>query len=434
MPNKNDINQQDEFNRHIRDKLENFSIPVDPECWDTIEQRLKPRKRKTVLWVVASVAVAASLVLGILFIPIEKNDADYISQNQYETKPSANISDEVSIEPDRKVTANLPVNDNTHRITPTTARKARKTVPANIDKQVSEPQSGANTLPVDDTVDLVQKQEQESDKTSTPASDKHLARKTDNYNLNTQNNRGLAPELIYIDKADNNKWAFTAAISTNNSKSQGIDNNTLKSGTSDKPGEMLNPEYNSNFPNNTFDQGNIIIKDAQAYQKFDHSVPVSVKLAISKKFTDRLAVETGLTYTYLTSKIRQSGTSRREIKQELHYLGVPLNLIVNVWSSNRWDIYVSAGGMLEKGLHQKMKEEYYNSANKLNTNANVNRGIKGVQWSLNSSVGVSYNLFKDVGVFFEPQYSYYFENDQPASIRTDKKSSFGLSGGFRFEF
>lgn len=62
------------------------------------------------------------------------------------------------------------------------------------------------------------------------------------------------------------------------------------------------------------------------------------------------------------------------------------------------------------------------------------KGISGVQWSLNGSVGVSYRLYREWSLYLEPRISYYFNNDQPVSIRTENSVIIGLGAGFRFEF
>jgi predicted porin len=60
--------------------------------------------------------------------------------------------------------------------------------------------------------------------------------------------------------------------------------------------------------------------------------------------------------------------------------------------------------------------------------------MKGLQWSVNGAIGATYKLHKGVGLFFEPQIGYFFDNDQPESIRTTGSASFGLGVGLRFNF
>ncbi len=66
------------------------------------------------------------------------------------------------------------------------------------------------------------------------------------------------------------------------------------------------------------------------------------------------------------------------------------------------------------------------------TATNLNESISGVQWSVNASVGASYDLSKSFTLFMAPRVSYYFDNNQPKSIRTTKDLSYGLNIGLKY--
>jgi hypothetical protein len=94
-----------------------------------------------------------------------------------------------------------------------------------------------------------------------------------------------------------------------------------------------------------------------------------------------------------------------------------------VVSKPGWNVYASAGGMAEKGVYS-----YIDRSDKASSKANMN----GLQWSVNGSVGATYKLSRSMGLFFEPQVGYFFNNGQPESIRTNSPVSFGLGIGLRF--
>ena len=50
------------------------------------------------------------------------------------------------------------------------------------------------------------------------------------------------------------------------------------------------------------------------------------------------------------------------------------------------------------------------------------------------SVGVSYRFYRDWSLYLEPRYSYYFDNNQPVSYRTENMTLIGVGAGVRFEF
>ena len=160
-----------------------------------------------------------------------------------------------------------------------------------------------------------------------------------------------------------------------------------------------------------------------------YSSPVSVGISVRKYLNDYLAVESGIIYTYLSVDRAFPSTDGHQ-DSKLHYIGIPLSLSADIWNINdKFRVYLSAGGAMEKGLLSK-----YTETNITSRGSNINswRTIPGVQWSVNASVGVSYNLARMIGIYVEPRYSYYFDNDQPISIRTEKRGMFGINAGIRF--
>ena len=171
---------------------------------------------------------------------------------------------------------------------------------------------------------------------------------------------------------------------------------------------------------------------AEEYGDIDCSLPLSFGVTVRKDLSRYIGVETGLVYTYLASRMTRGGKTSYNSRLNLHYLGVPVNLVVKLWSNPKWNIYMSGGVMLEKGLRSKQTQEEF-SLSGVETLVEK-KGISGVQWSLNGSAGVSYRLHRDWSIYLEPRISYYFDNDQPVSIRTENSVIIGLGAGFRFEF
>ena len=168
------------------------------------------------------------------------------------------------------------------------------------------------------------------------------------------------------------------------------------------------------------------------FSQADYLPPLSFGLTIRKNLTSRLGVETGLVYTFLASKFLNRGMVRQEARSELHYLGIPLHLVVYLWDRSRWNLYFTAGGSIEKGLRSSYSFTEYKNYQVLTVHRKET--IDGLQWSLNASIGVSYRLFRSWSLYLEPQFSYYFDSGQPASIRTDKPLGIGIGGGVRYAF
>ena len=138
-------------------------------------------------------------------------------------------------------------------------------------------------------------------------------------------------------------------------------------------------------------------------------------------------------YTRLSSDLVIEGNRHSyDAVLNLHYLGVPVNLTIDLWEKNRLSLYASGGGMVEKGLRAvyKQKTLYWDDFTKKNRTGR----ISGLQWSLNGGIGISYKFYREMNLYVEPGISYYFDCDQPVSRRTEDPLSCNLRLGIRYDF
>jgi hypothetical protein len=163
-----------------------------------------------------------------------------------------------------------------------------------------------------------------------------------------------------------------------------------------------------------------------------YSTPISVGLILRKNITKTWSLESGLVYTYLLTTFENTVVQQNNAKLHLHYIGVPLNLIAQLWNNPKWEIYLSGGGMMEKGIRSVYVQNQYINNQTITTTTSTN--IEGIQWSVNGAVGLAYKIQQNIGLFFEPKISYYYNNNQPISARTEYPVVFGLSAGVRFKF
>ena len=165
------------------------------------------------------------------------------------------------------------------------------------------------------------------------------------------------------------------------------------------------------------------------YNNAKYAPPLSFGLSIRKNFGKRFGIETGLTYTYLQSNYENVAAS--DEKWVSHYLGIPINAVLYLWNSNpKWDIYLSAGGMLEKGLAETCAKTSLVSGRI----SNYNYSINGLQWSLNGAAGVTYKFKKEFGLYLEPKASYHFNAQSQHSIRNEWSLGLGINAGLRYSF
>lgn len=166
--------------------------------------------------------------------------------------------------------------------------------------------------------------------------------------------------------------------------------------------------------------------------KVKHHQPVKIGLSVRFRFSDRLGIESGLSYSYLSSDISTCNSyDKRVTRQKLHYVGIPLNLNFNLWRNNKFDTYVSGGGMVEFCVsgHSSTKVSSDGSV-WLDTETDLRETRP--QFSGNVSAGVQYNFSRQFGVYMEPGVSYYFDNGSNViTIYKDKPFNFNLNLGLR---
>lgn len=182
----------------------------------------------------------------------------------------------------------------------------------------------------------------------------------------------------------------------------------------------------------------IVYNQPEVQEEYSHKIPVKVGLTARYNITGRLGVETGLTYSILSSSVKtgnsETGNNWSSGSQTLHYLGIPLNLSFDILNSRYVNIYITGGGMMEKSISGSIKtDEYVDGKFARTLTAKVSP--KGLQWSVNAAAGVQANILPQLGFFVEPGVSHHFKNgSRVRSIYTDKPTDFSLGFGLRYSF
>ena len=157
------------------------------------------------------------------------------------------------------------------------------------------------------------------------------------------------------------------------------------------------------------------IKDSmqtiQTEQHIHHSQPVRFGLLMRYRLNDCWSVESGLSYTRLSSDITVTENGVTTVtEQKLNYIGVPLNLSYELWKSNHFGLYISAGGVIEKRLD-----------------------ASPWQFSLIGAAGAEYKLTNAFRLYAEPGIGYYFKDGSATpTIYKDHPLNFNLNLGLRF--
>ncbi len=181
-------------------------------------------------------------------------------------------------------------------------------------------------------------------------------------------------------------------------------------------------------------------RTADNLSEMEHDQPVSFGITLSKSIFDNLFIESGLTYTYLSSRLRNANANFRiEETQKIHYLGIPVNLNYTLFSVKRFNLYASVGGMLEKDLYGEYRKLGTGETLDFNSTAEEEEVKKisqrNPQLSVNAGVGLSYPLMQHLRIYGKVGGAYYFDaGNEYKTIYSDRKIVMDLNIGLRVEF
>lgn len=167
--------------------------------------------------------------------------------------------------------------------------------------------------------------------------------------------------------------------------------------------------------------------------EYKHRLPVRVGFNVAYRLTDRLSVESGVSYTRLSSDMKDGTKDNYSSgSQKLDYIGVPLNVKYRTFGYRRLSVYASAGLLTEKCVSGKTTHEYVISGEKKKHEAE-DVAAKPWQLSVNAALGAQFDVLRNVGVYVEPGVSYYFDDRSTLStIYKEKPLNFNLNLGVRY--
>lgn len=147
-----------------------------------------------------------------------------------------------------------------------------------------------------------------------------------------------------------------------------------------------------------------------------HKVPVRLTLGVSYAITDRLSVVSGLSHTLLLSEYKE-GTQQnyKSGEQRVEYVGVPINLKYDFYSSTRLDVYASAGLTLDKCIKANRTDDYFLSGeNRLKEV--ISLGEHPFQLSAGAAFGAEYRIYDSMWLFGECGLAYFFNDRSSLEI------------------
>ena len=169
--------------------------------------------------------------------------------------------------------------------------------------------------------------------------------------------------------------------------------------------------------------------------KASHHLPVKFGLSLRYVLNERWNLQSGLTYSYLASDLEETRLEDKyDIKQKLHYLGIPLQMGYRIWEGKQFRSYIAFGGQAEKLVSGKATIRH-SKKNLLQDTSTQNVSDKKLLFSALASIGAEYMLGNDLSLYVEPGIHYYFKNGNRLQTHYNEQPlNINLTVGFRFHW
>lgn len=414
--------------KDIRDKMSDYEAEVPQDLWSAIDSAVGRRQQKK-LWIRAGRYAAAAVVVAAigLGIYILQPDSSLVvhSESNPNTRAQASANNAPAVtsddaDPGNNSAAKIRASEFEH--TPyATLAEAKPVIVEGVEgtssMQIKSDGESLNVHPVDSNESASEafthslppiSHEVKQDKTVT-----YNSRQRDRQQQQEAYDSGRLAASIYT-------TAGTGGTSMQRYTSfglMGID-----------PGD-------ANWKDDPYMGMLVTNKGHLADRRVRHRLPVHAGASIAYRINDRVSVETGIAYSYLSADIHEGSDSYYFAgEQSLHYVGIPVGVRVRAMSWKNFDIYVGAGFEADKCVSGTLKKSYVING-QTRDDGHESISIRPLQWSVNAGAGVQYNISSMVGIYAEPGLSYYFDNGSNIeTIYSEKPLNFNLNIGLRVSF
>ena len=394
--------REDQWTQRLRDHLADIEAPVPDDLWEKIEARLPkevasptPKKEARIVPLWARWAAAAVIVGGLVILwNVESgmwNENSLLSSKSETTKKTsaektpALMKSKKSEESESSESIEQGVKAPTllaEEIPMESEKKVEETplVPVSSEEKPNEP-----ILPVsseeksNESIQPISSEKKPNDSEKSPENViRELNQKIAAYN---QHRRGSATINLYA--------------------SNGFGNQSYRNGVLMSQELLSNYDYYRNPDSHGTRVGNSPVYLANHEERQNFYQPISFGLSVNIPISSKFSVSTGVVYTRLSSDFTSIANSLvYERQQKLHYVGIPLTVLYNVWQWHGLNVYATAGGQADFNVKAYMTTE--------GTETKLEKD--DWQWSVNAALGVQYNFIPQLGIYVEPGIKHYFNN------------------------
>ena len=370
----------------IRQRLQEAETPLPPGDWEAFEASVPPARRPRVLpWVISALAAAA--VAAVLLIPRQKEESVL-------EQPLASVE---RVEPDAPVTIAeaLPSDSPVRPSAPPSKPVVRKptavpAAPTQVSAEEPVPQNPVSEQEPDAIEEVLDE----------PAAEPTVSQETQSVE-ETEWKDVFASEQPSGAKPGP-RIAISPHIGSTGSRSRSFD---------------YNPIYVSGIFAHTGGAYSFLSLETFPIR---HFLPLSFGLEISYFPSSRMALTSGLDLSIYNSvrTVRTLG----EMRQRVHYLGIPFKAEWVAWQAGRFSTWLGAGVKVDRCIRARIGD--------LSVQDNT------FHWSVMADASLQYALTEHLGLYVQPEVSWYFKPTHPVlqTYRTEHPFMFTVGAGLRIGF
>ncbi len=390
--------------------LQDAEEEVPSRVWDAVSGRIAGRKVISMWWRAAAgfaAAAAAAVAVGIFLLPDRPSGADRIAMADADaeqvqsttTSPAAGegvlIAEPVTVSGERKVSGMKPASE----------------------EQLPRPVSEAT-----------QAEQEEQEEQKEAAADPAGSPADDGGRDATQESSGRVPAEEYRDDPFARMAYDDASKRSPKRPLSGFVQGNVTSNESSRKlsGHMASPS--SGVPTETG------VNDGTSISTY--GIPLSFGVGARYRFAQKWSVSAALSYSLLSRSFTGTYTEvtggritknvTADITNNIHYIGIPVNVYYDILESNKVSFYAFGGASVEKGLVNKYRIHGQPTIN-------YRESVSGVQVSSALGLGFEFMLNDYLNLYVDPSARYYFDCGQPRSVRTQKPFMMNLEVGLRFK-
>ena len=396
--------KENEFDIYVRDLMAGAEESVSPDVWKGVEAGLnKAARRRTVpVWVwrsMAGVAAAAAVVAAVILTGPEK-------EINLSNQPT--IQTPVALATDASLPAvTRPEGDD---VTPLTEQAAR------LRRQIAQAQDIMTPVVTEDdeplTTEVISTEPERKPQTvidplagqprETGISDEEAFRR-----------------LAFEEHKIHRKGEFSMNVLGN------IQSNTRPESPTSRM--RRSQGWDKHYTETGIDEGT----------EFSFGLPFSAGISLRYDFNPRWGIGTGIVYSNLSRSFTgnyhevENGVVAKVVNSDditnlQHYIGVPVNVFFNIVNTGSWNFHARMDGMGEKLVDNHFL--IHDSEGDIH----LHQKAQGLQFSAGLGIGVEFKFSPHVGIYFDPTLRYYFNGNQPRSIRTIQPLRMDFEAGLRF--